>query len=252
MTGDGNKSISVEKRQICEWISLQAIVAIGMLFLLGVVIFGALFTGTSAEGSMDGFSKFQFKIFAANRDRALEEDSSRPRPSAAIPAKLVDRINRSAPQLVGAYVLWVDDGGALQNSWERRALGSLGVAIDTARDTDEAISLLQSGLTYDVVVTDFSRPNDVQAPCYPGETPFASAGCRLIQQARALCGEKLPPIIVYAANLDEAAGQPAYVLGMTNRFDQLVEFVLDGLERRPSALSKSLETGACARTAVAN
>lgn len=226
----------------------QLFVAGGALVLLALIIVGALMTGRGAEASIDGITKFQFKIFEASRQEVVKE-VPKPEISQAIPDGLRDRINRSARQLVGAYILWVDDGGALQNSWERRALGSLGVAVDTVRSTDEATDLLQSGLAYDVVITDFARPEDVGAACYPGSTTFVSAGCRLIQRVHQVCGEGAPPIIVYAANLDESAGQPARVLGMTNRFDRLIGYVLDGLERRPTEFH-NLETGACVRTPV--
>lgn len=227
--------------------NMQLVTAAGVFLLVALAMLGAFLSGRGFETSVDGLTKIQIKIFEKSRVEAIK-DVPRTVPD-AIPDDLRARIRRNAGQLVGAYVLWVDDGGALQNSWERRALSALGVAIDTASSTDEALDLLDSGLAYDVLITDLSRPGDIGAPCYPGSTRFVSAGCRLIQAASALCGDRLPPIIIYAAGIDEDAGQPSRTIGMTNRFDRLAGLVLDGLERRPAADEPGY-AGPCARNAL--
>ena len=229
----------------------RIVAAVGALGVLALLILGAFISGRHVKGSIDGFSKIQFEIFEKTRQQAVE---SAPKPtgppiSKNLPPDLADRIQRDSRQLAGASILWVDDGGALQNSWERRALSSLGVSIDTPTTTDQALALLQSGLGYDVIITDLRRKNhDPVAPCYPGSTKYVNAGCRFIQEAKRLCGDSLAPVIVYSAGLDETAGQPPYVQGMTNRFDRLTGFVLDAVERRPEPTPENLKRGAaCVR-----
>jgi CheY-like chemotaxis protein len=240
------------KRAPIPYRVLVAAAAFGILCLL---VIGAFISGRATEVKMDGFTKIQFKIFEQSRQQALQDsakDVARSVISPDIPKELADRIKRGGRQLVGASVLWVDDGGALQNAWERRALSSLGVAIDTAATTKEALDLLQSGLSYDVIITDLARDNgDAAAACYPGQSRYVTAGCQFIQSAKQLCGDRLAPVIVYAANIDEASGVPAYVLGMTNRFDRLTALVLDALERRPDRETQPLRNEAlCARSPI--
>lgn len=233
MTDETATATKVTAKRKRTQISLQATMGMAAFLLLGTIAVGAFITGRSVEASMDGFKKIQFKIFESNRTRAIN-DVPRPNVPAELPTELKTRIDRSARQLIGSAVLWVDDGGALTNSWERRALSSLGVAVDTVKTSDEALQLLGSGQPYDAIITDLSRPSDPAAPCYPGSRQFVSAGCQFIQAAAQLCGESLPPVVIYAADLDGDAGQPSHTLGMTNRFDQLVALLLDGLERRPA------------------
>lgn len=148
---------------------------------------------------------------------------------------LADRIGRSRRQLSGATVLWVDDRHPMQNAYERRAIGALGVAIDTARSTEEAMALLDEGLPYDAVISDLSRPGQPAAPCQKGSIVRPQAGCDLIARLRARCGDAMPPTIFYSASMQPDYGTPAYSFGMTNRVDQLVLLLLDALERRPEA-----------------
>jgi CheY-like chemotaxis protein len=234
-------------------ISYRVLVATGAFAILVLLIVGAFISKQHVEVSMDGFTKIQLKIFEKSRELALQSDSSRTEASpisADIPPDLRGRIEKRRTKLLGAAVLWVDDQGPRQNAWERRSLSTLGVSIDTATTTEEALDLLQSGLAYDVIITDLKRENgDPPAACYPGSINFVTAGCRFIQMAYQTCGDQLAPIIIYAANIDKSAGLPGHTMGATNRFDELTELVLDAVERRPDPKTATAFGGApCARS----
>lgn len=237
-------------------IPYRVLVAAGAFGILALLIIGAYTFDRAIEGSMDGFSKIQFKIFEKSRQQALQSDDSKAEAtpiSTDIPSALRGRIEKRRTKLLGAAVLWVDDLGPRQNAWERRALSTLGVSIDTASTTEEALDLLQSGLAYDVIITDLNRENgDPPAPCYPGSTTFVSAGCRFIQMAYQACGEQLAPVIIYAARIDKSAGLPGHTIGATNRFDELTALVLDAVERRPDPKTAPAFSGMpCARSPAA-
>jgi hypothetical protein len=108
------------------------------------------------------------------------------------------------------------------------------------------------------------------SPCYRGSDEFANAGCDLLRRvghcysARDATlsslsldrephfsepsyrdtgrpftcegiiirpGERMPPMIVYAANIRSSAA-PEYTMGITNRADRLFHFVLNALQER--------------------
>jgi CheY-like chemotaxis protein len=231
-------------------ISYRALLALGTFPIMIIIIAFAFYFNTHVKVA---FSKLQFEIFESNRDRALSANAHAPASAISkdIPSDLRDRIQRSTNQLAGASILWVDDAGASRNTWERRALNSLGLAIDTATSTDQALGLLQSGVPYDIIITDLKRSNgDPVGPCYPGSTQYINAGCRFIQLARAMCDTKLAPVIVYSMGANESAGEPPYVLGMTDRFDRLTSLILDAVERRPASDAKVAEGTQCSHNPV--
>src|SRR5687767_2070288 len=57
-----------------------------------------------------------------------------------IPSALKGRIERTSKGFFEAAILWVDDNPLLGIN-ERRALASLGVAVDTARSSEEALKM---------------------------------------------------------------------------------------------------------------
>lgn len=219
--------------------------------LFAILIIGAFATRTHVTGSMDGLTKLSFEIFASSRDRVITQSDGTQASAIAdsIPEDLEERIQHSRGQLAGASILWVDDRGARQTIWERRALSSLGVSFDTARTTGEALELLKTGFPYDAIVTDLNRENgDPTAACNTGSTRYENAGCAFIQQVQELCGNDRASIIVYAANINHSAGPPPFSAGMTNRFDELTNYILDAVERRPRAATSSENDSVCPRT----
>ena len=56
---------------------------------------------------------------------------------------LEEKIKANVKQLVGASVLWVDDNHPIQNIYERQGLNHLGIQIDMARSSEEALQMMQ-------------------------------------------------------------------------------------------------------------
>lgn len=145
------------------------------------------------------------------------------------------RIERNAAYLRGARILWVDDNHPQQNLYERRAFSALGLSVDMVRSTQEAMNLMpqEAGPYYHLIISDLGRPGqaDASSPCY--ETPGAptAAGCGLLAAVRERFGEQAPPVIFYA-HVGNGGGTPGHAFGLTNRLDQLLELVLDAVERR--------------------
>lgn len=132
----------------------------------------------------------------------------------------VRRAVRLETILKDVQVLWVDDNPE-NNNVERNLLGSLGMHVDLVRTTELAISSLKTS-SYNLVISDMKRSNDERA------------GLQLLLVMRKL---DLPlPVIFYAAGYDPGRGVPPYAFGMTNRPDELLNLILDIIERLRSEL----------------
>lgn len=96
----------------------------------------------------------------------------------------------AAPRLRSRALLWVDDNPS-NNRFEIQALQALGIRVETATSTEEALRRL--GVShYDVAITDLTRGRDTQA------------GLKFIETARAAHPEL--KIIVYSSR----RGEPQY------------------------------------------
>jgi len=125
------------------------------------------------------------------------------------------RAEMVAPVLQGARVLWVDDNPD-NNLYERMTLDSLGVTIDLAFSTGEALSML-SRTKYDVVISDMER-NGV-----------TDEGLRLLRQMQER--RSYLKTVLYTFNLKPETGIPQGAFGITERPDELLHYILDILER---------------------
>ncbi len=133
---------------------------------------------------------------------------------------LYARAVRAQDVLRDAEALWVDDQPAVDVP-ERRLLHKIGLFVETARSTDEALAALRTGPgsgRFEVVVTDMRRGGD------------RSAGEALIRQMRAEGHEQ--PVILYVEELESGKGTPHGAFGITNRPDELLHLVIDALDRR--------------------
>jgi len=129
--------------------------------------------------------------------------------------RLEERIARSADQLRGAHLLWIDDVPSSTLN-ERTALTALGVVVDTAISSNDAEVLLKSN-RYDAVISDIAR----------GDSP--EAGLAFISHLREL--DPTVPLVFYIRNIDPKLGSPAGALGLTNRPDELLDLLLDAFAR---------------------
>ena len=155
------------------------------------------------------------------------------------------RFQQLAKQVRGAKLLWVDDQHPYQNVRERRVFVAAGMIVDQARSTDEALQWLYRS-TYDVLITDASRPNDAAAPCQSPD--IRSAGCALLRQVgdcfelkstdegcalmREQPDRKNPLMIVYSGGYRPELGLPPYAFGMTNYAATLFDLVLNAVAMR--------------------
>jgi CheY-like chemotaxis protein len=152
-------------------------------------------------------------------DAAIDLAEKSPQWKVEVSPQDKERVLRRARQhldlLADALILWVDDHPE-NNLNERKMFRQLKAEVDTAKSTEEALSMLRRG-NYDLVLSDISRGDD------------ASAGLKLVAQ---LYQEKPTPVIFYIGVIDPAKGVPPYTFGVTNRPDELLHLTLDALERR--------------------
>lgn len=113
----------------------------------------------------------------------------------------------------GATILWVDDQPA-NNLPFRQLLRKLGAAVEPARTTAEALDLA-TDTKFDLVVSDIKRAN---------ENEDGIKGLAKLRTAGVTC-----PAVFYVGTVTGTVPQGA--LGITNRPDDLLNFVIDGLER---------------------
>jgi CheY-like chemotaxis protein len=180
-----------------------------------------------------GIGVLQLEITGGRLQKAAEAKSQ------VIAPGLKQRIERLPRATFDAAILWLDDNPA-NNVAERRALASLGLTIDTAQTTAEALQMLR-GDAYHVVISDLVRNEVPNTPCIKAEGANTD-GCELIDHLMRSYEEKnkgrtleraQPPVIFYARVVDPQRGAPPYGFGMTSRVDELFHLILDALERRP-------------------
>ncbi len=120
----------------------------------------------------------------------------------------------------GRQILWVDDNPR-NNVEERRLLEAIGVDVECALSTAEAIVAIErrpSPPEFDLVLSDMRRGDDGQA----GIGMVRAFGERGIEL----------PVIFYAGGYDPARGVPKGAIAMTNRPVELLNHVMDALERQ--------------------
>lgn len=152
-----------------------------------------------------------------------QDDPSRgkPEPDPDKIVQLADRIDQLmtpeiTQRLQGASALWVDDRPML-TSYERRALEALGIQITISKATDDALERLQNK-TYDVIISDMSRP------------PDKYAGYTLLEKMKSM--GITTPFIIYASGkkpeyVAEAKRRGAF--GSTNEPQELFEMVIQAI-----------------------
>lgn len=202
-----------------------------------VLLLGFVFRATIREKiipnvtSIEGLG-FKIGLVAQKLDKAVQERRSEPSMSLAEPDPferdtVLRRTQRLAPIVQGARLLWIDPnpGG---NRYEIELMRSLGIGVDLARSGEDADELLRAA-TYDVVISNVRRPEKVKGK------QFAN-GIEFLQELREELnkeGVQLPRVVFYVMNLNPTI-DTSLALGITNRPDQLLHFVLDAIERSRS------------------
>ena len=130
------------------------------------------------------------------------------RSSALRRAELVKRV------LQGAAVLWVDDRPE-NNAYEQRVLTALGMRLDHARSTAEALAKVgRSG--YDVILSDMARS-------------MPDSGLGLLRKLRE--GGCRTEVVFYVGKVDPSRPTPTGAFGIADRPGPLLHYVFDVLER---------------------
>nr|HET6903841.1 response regulator [Ktedonobacteraceae bacterium] len=134
--------------------------------------------------------------------------------------KVVEQLvtSRATRQLDGATVLWVDDR-PINNTYERQALGKLGIQFTISKSTEEAITKLEHK-HYDTIISDMGRPPDLQA------------GYTLLAKVKEM--HITTPFIIYAGSKRPehvAEGRRKGAFGVTNDPQELFELVVDALSK---------------------
>ena len=119
------------------------------------------------------------------------------------------------PLLRGARALWVDDNPG-NNLYERTVLASLGVSVDLALSTEEAL-YMATRLKYDLILSDMKRG------------PSPSAGRDLLEQL--MLRKSATPVVFYVGHADRMP-PPVGAFATTDRPDELLHYIFDVLERR--------------------
>jgi len=146
-------------------------------------------------------------------DKAVDKQASQV--SADERSQILRRAQFADTILHGAQILWVDDHPE-NNIYERRVFRSLGIFVDLARSTEEALEMLRQ-TRYDAVISDMERDG------------IRDEGLKMLKQMRQ--HQLMRPVIFYTMNLDESRGTPGYAVGITNRPDYLLHYMIDALER---------------------
>ena len=194
------------------------------------VIFLLRHTIEVTVGRIGSFEAFGVKLSmsgAQAMSAAIEMARKGADPTLEVPEadrqRALDRANRERALLDGAELLWVDDKPSNDRN-EARMLRSFGALITFACTTEEALHALQNAAEqaqpFHLILSDIARDIPVPDP---------RAGIHMLERLRE---EKIfLPVIFYIARPDANAPPPAGAFGLTNRPDQLLHLVLDGLAR---------------------
>ena len=128
---------------------------------------------------------------------------------------VLHRLEHATGYLKGGRILWVDDIPG-DNRYLSEMFRELDMKVDQVTSTTEALSLLDR-TSYDLVISDVHRDNDGQA------------GMKMLQNFRDR-GIDLP-VLIHAANFDPRLGVDPMIFGHTPRYDELIHYVIDVMER---------------------
>jgi CheY-like chemotaxis protein len=234
ITPTGAKSEDKKKAERVPWLEVFKVVPqIGWLALAGFLFYW--FLGPLSK-VLDQSSITKLGIGVVQIEFAQKQiQQAAGAKNQDIPNALKDRIERAPAGFFTIALLWVDDNPG-NNLSERRALSSLGVTIDTAKSTEEALATLVRS-KYDLVISDLTRDEKESAFCSGSQDQFqpANAGCNFMRRMQKLFEDKkqkAPPLIFYSGFVDPEWGIPVYSFGATGRVDELFHLVMDALERR--------------------
>ena len=129
--------------------------------------------------------------------------------------KAENRAKANIRVLRDSSLLWVDDRPDFNHN-ERKMFKQLGIEIDIATTTEQALTILQN-TKYDVIISDIARGDDSQA------------GLTFLRELRNKEGYT-KNLVFYIGRLDSDQ-VPEGAFGITNKPDELLHLTMDILER---------------------
>jgi CheY-like chemotaxis protein len=167
---------------------------------------------------MSGFKAFGVEATFAREqlDKAVEKQDVDVSPDDR--SQVIRRAERHSDILQGARILWVDDNPG-NNIYVVELLNSFAVFVHQVRTTAEALSALAHD-QYDLAISDMERDG------------VADEGLRFVKQAREHGLYRWT--VFWIADYDPNLGTPPHALGITNRADHLLHYIMDALERERS------------------
>lgn len=164
---------------------------------------------------MSGFKAFGFEVALLREELDKAVDKQGVEVGQSDRTQVLRRAEMVGQMMRGARILWVDDHPE-NNEYEHRIMRSLGAIVDTARSSAEARSML-SRTNYALVISDIDRDG------VPDE------GLRFLEDMYER--GPYPRTVLYVGSVDLDKGVPAHAFGITDRPDELLHLVMDGLER---------------------
>ncbi len=187
------------------WVVLAAIILVFGYYRRDE--FSRLFSSVKLPGGIEFTFRGQLDDAISKRAPEAVSDAAR--------GRVLRRATRDYATTEGARILWVDDTPD-GNLPERKVLRSLGIMLDLARTSDDGVEVLDRA-DYDLIISNMKRGG------------HADEGEQFLARIRAAGHHE--PVVFYIRDLDPDRGTPGDAVGITNRPDELVHLVLDGLER---------------------
>lgn len=211
---------SASDRTVMVWFLVSFPFAVLAVFATLVMFFHEHLYSPQDVGRKEFLEISKRKRAAAELTRKAIESRAGPKSEAETQAAQRAVLDVATPEAITAAgvarALWVDDNPT-NNFYEREALRALGIDVDLALTTHEALDLVKRA-PYDVIISDMKRDN---------EEDGGLAGYKLLDALRQK--RVKTPFILYVASTTpehQADAVKRGALGQTNRPEELIETVL--------------------------
>lgn len=215
-------------------IILAFVAIIPQLLVLLILVVGALMfrreIGRTVGGRLTSVSLFGLRV---ELTPAAVDDAVSARASSGVAAsggpatgsrdrtrsgQIVERAKRLAPHMAGRTILWVDDRPA-GNRIERRLMRQMGLFVEAVASNAEAMVVLDDpSESIALVISDIQRE--------PGPS-----GLDLLAALAGRAGT--PGVVFYVGSISPDRPTPAGAFGIADRPDDLLNLVMDAVDRLP-------------------
>lgn len=217
---------------------LQGLAAV-LWVVLALVVFRALRPAITSRisdltklGLTPAGVSMEFAESKLDEAAATRSDDEQPPVGEATKQAVLTRVERNADLLSRARVLWVDDHPENNRSIVE-LLRHFGAAVDTPRSNAAALGLLAAS-RYDVVVSDVARDDEGPGSNLKGVALAEEVHHRFGQRTLLFTARFDPTTLPGADDAERlrlARVLRSATVGITNRFDLALHFILDELER---------------------